>query len=289
MQATQAPPRLPGVRATTLFLISALVTAALFLPLWALLIGLMSVETLLAGGHWPWPVAQWALTTPAGLLAILAICVGICAPSLIAMQRLTLRRWALARAVDVTEVPPWIWLTRPPVYPGETRADRWLGRGRRAHMVSLTLLGAGALLCLLLIASFLASGVVSLMSIPHAVCGVGGCPPMYPLFLIVLAGEWVIFAISSFVQYRWLRRIEASSGVWLRYRDWFQTRSLYYIRQPGVLPEAAVAALARFAPAEAMPLARMFAIAVLGTVPLCLLLVASFLLQFWLATQWLPG
>ena len=101
---------------------------------------------------------------------------------------------------------------------------------------------------------------------------------MYPLFLIVVASEWAIFGISSFAQYRWLR-----------YRDWFQTRGLCYIRQPGVMPEDAVAALARFAPAEAMPLARMFAIAVLGALPPFLLLTASFFLQNWLATQWLPG
>jgi hypothetical protein len=295
MQAIQAPPRLPGVRATTLFLISALVSATLFAPLWALLTGLMTVETILTSGHLPWPIAQWALTTPAGLLAILVACVGIGAPTLIVAQRLTLRRWTLARAVDVTEVPPWVWLTRPPVYPGETRADRWLGRGRRAHMVSLTLLGAAALICLLLVASFLALTVVSLMSIPHLMCGVRGCPPMYPLVQIVLAGEMGIFGLSSFAQYRWLRLVEANSGVWLRYRGWFHTQSLCYIRQPGVTPEAAAVALARFArvarvaPAEAMPLVRVFVIAVLGALPLFLLLIASFFLQFWLATQWLAG
>jgi hypothetical protein len=165
MQTTQAPPRLPGVRATTLFLINALVLSLfllLFLLLLVPLIGLMTVEATQAGGHLPWPVAQWALTTPAGLFGILAICVGVGAPAFIVAQRHFLRGWTLARAVDVTEVPPWVWLTRPPVYPGETRADRWLGRSRRAQLVSLTLLGGAALICLLLVASFLAAVGVSL-------------------------------------------------------------------------------------------------------------------------------
>jgi hypothetical protein len=292
MQAIQAPPRLPGVRATTLFLINALVLSAfllLFLLLLVPLIGLMTVEATQAGGHLPWPVAQWALTTPAGLFGILAICVGVGAPAFIVAQRHILRGWTLARAVDVTEVPPWVWLTRPPVYPGETRTDRWLGRSRRAQLVSLTLLGGAALICLLLVASFLASAVVSLRSIPLPLCGVGGCPPTYPLIPIVVASEWVNIGLSSLAQYRWLRRVEGSSGVWLRYRNWFQTQALCYIRQPAVTPEAAAAALGRYAPAEAMPLARAFAIVVLGALPLILVIFAGGFLQFWLQTQWLSG
>ncbi|HEX9412875.1 MAG TPA: hypothetical protein VF916_05180 [Ktedonobacterales bacterium] len=144
MPTTQAPSRLPGVRATTPFLIGALVLWAFLLPFLLLLvplIGLMTVEATQAGGHLPWPVAYWVLTTPAGLFGILAIGVGVGAPAFIVGQRHFLRGWTLARAVDVTAVPPWVWLTRPPVYPGETRADRWLGRSRSAQLVSLTLLG----------------------------------------------------------------------------------------------------------------------------------------------------
>jgi len=292
MPTTQAPPRLPGVRATTPFLIGALVLWAflpLFLLLFAPLIGLMTVEATQAGGHLPWPVAQWALTTPAGLVGILAIGVGVGAPAFIAGQRHTLRGWTLARAVDVTAVPPWVWLTRPPVYPGETRADRWFGRSPRAQLVSLTLLGGAVLICLLLVEIFLAATLVSLGSIPHPPCGVHACPPTYPLMPLGLASEWVVFGLSYFAQYRWLRRVEASSGVWLRYRNWFQPQGLCYIRQPGVTLEAAAVALARFAPAQRMPLTRAFAMVVLGTLPLMLVLFAGGFLQFWLQTQWLPG
>lgn len=292
MQTTQAPSRLPGVRASTLFLISALVYWAILLPfllLFVLLIGLMTVEATQAGGHLPWPVAQWALTTPAGLVVILVICVCVGAPAYIVALRRFLWGWTLARAVDVTEVPPWVWLTRPPVYPGETRADRWLGRSRRSQLVSLTLLGGAALICLLLLASFLAAALLSIGSIPHPPCGDGGCPPTYPLIPIVLAGEWVSLGLSSFAQYRWLRRVEESTGVWLRYRNWFQTQGLCYIRQPGVTAEAAAVALARFAPAERIPLVRSVAIVVLGALPLLLVVFAGGFLQFWLQTQWLPG
>src|SRR5258708_5725404 len=120
MQTTQAPPRLPGVRATTLFLINALVLSLfllLFLLLLVPLIGLMTVEATQAGGHLPWPVAQWALTTPAGLFGILAICVGVGAPAFIAGQRHFLRGWTLARAADLTAVPPPLSLTPPPPSP----------------------------------------------------------------------------------------------------------------------------------------------------------------------------
>lgn len=204
-------------------------------------------------------------------------------------QRHILRSRTLARAVDVTEVSPWVWLTRPPVCPGETRADRWLGRSQRARLVSLTLLGGTALIFLLLLASYLAATVVSLRLIQHSACGVGACAPTYPLIPLVLASEWVIIGLSYLAQYRWLRRVEASSGVWLLYRNWFATQSLGYIRQPGVTPGAAAAARARFAPAEAIPLAHVFSIAVLGGLPLFLLIMAGAILQFWLQTQWLPG
>src|SRR5260370_22476654 len=109
---------------------------------------------------------------------MLAISVAVGAPAVIVAQGHVLRGWTVARAVDVTAVPPWVWLTRPPVYPGETRADRWLGRSRSAQLVSLTLLGGAVLIYLLLVEIFLAAVGVSLRSIPLPPCAASGCPPI---------------------------------------------------------------------------------------------------------------
>jgi hypothetical protein len=288
MQAKQAPPRLPGTSASTPYLVNAIGIGGLVVLLWVPLIGLITAGAIQSSGHLPWPVAQWALTTPAGVLATFAAIALIAGPSLIAAQRRILRRRYLARAVDVTEVPPWVWLTRPPVYPGETRADRWLGRGRKARMTSLTLLGVAALVALLFLAGFFASAVLGLIYIPRTECGARGCPPQYPVLPLLLASEFVTLGLSSWAQYRWLRRVEASSGVWLRLRDWFAALALFYIRKPGVTHEAAQAALARFAPAEAMPLARVYAISVLAAIPLLLMFIVGLFLQFWLPAQWIP-
>jgi hypothetical protein len=276
------------VRTSTVFFISGLVLWALLLPM-AVLVVLITVWAIQAGGHLPWPLALWALTSPAGLVLLLAVCVGIGAPTYIMVQRRFVWGRTLARAVDVTEVPPGVWLTRPPVFPSETRADRWLGRSRRARMVSLMLLGGVLMLLLLLVVSFLTAVGVILRSIPHPPCGAGECAPTYPLIPLVLASEWVIIGLSSVAQSRWLRRVEASSGVWLRYRDWFGVWGVCYIRQLGVTPEAAAAAFMRYAPSGRLPLARVGAIAVLGTFPLVLVLFSGAVLQFWLQTQWLPG
>jgi len=156
-------------------------------------------------------------------------------------------------------------------------------------MVSLLLLSGVLLLCLLLVVSFLVAVGVSLRSIPHPPCGAGECAPTYPLIPLVLTSQWVIVGLSSVAQSRWLRRVEASSGVWLRYRDWFGFWGVCYIRQPGVTPEAAAAALTRYAPSGRLPLARVYAMAVLRAFPLFLVLCAGAVLQFWLQTQWLPG
>jgi len=287
MQAPQAPPPLPGTSASTLYLVNAIVSEGM-IPLFGALIALMSLIPIQSGGHLPWPVAQWALTTPAGMLATVAAIVLIAGPPLGAGQRRILRRRYLARAVDVTAVPPWVWLTRPPVRPGETRVDRWLGRRRRARIASVALLAVATLLVLLVVSGLCASAVSSLLFIHRAECGARGCPPQYPVFPMVLASEWLAIGLSSVAHYRWLRRVEASSGIWLRVRSWFDPRAFVYIRPPDVTPEAAAAAIARFAGAEAMPMARVYAIAVLAAKPFFLMIIVGFFLQFWLPTQWIP-
>ncbi len=291
MQAKQAPPRLPGTSATIPLLLIAIVYGGMALLLGVPTIALGIADARHAGGHLPWPVAQWALTTPAGALGTFALCVLIAAPLLIVAVRRILRRWYLARAVDVTEVPPWVWLTRPPVYPGETRADRWLGRSRRARIATLALLVAAALIPLLLIAGDIGLVAFGLVHIRFAFtdCGPGACPPMYPVFPILLASEFVTLGLFCLAQYRLLRQAEASSGVWLRLRGWLYAQPLLYIRRPGVTPEAAATALAHFASAEAMPRARVLAISVLAAMPFFVLLLVAIFLQSWLPTQWVPG
>jgi hypothetical protein len=63
------------------------------------------------------------------------------------------------------------------------------------------------------------------------------------------------------------------------------------VRQSGVTPEAAAAALARFSSARRMPepWARTFFIFVLATTPYVVLASASFALSEWLQLQWIPG
>jgi hypothetical protein len=227
------------------------------------------------------------LTTPAGVLATFVAVVLIAGPSIIAGQHRVLRRWHLARAVDVTDVPPWVWLARPPVRPGETRADRWLGRSRRTRMASVTLLAAAAVLTLLVVAGICASGAWALTLIHGADCETHGCPPQYLILPQIFASEWVALGLASLANYLWLGRVEASSGIRLRLRGWLVATRFLYIRQPGVTPEGGAAALARFTPTQPMPMARVFAITVLSMLPLFLMFIIVLFLQLWLPTQWI--
>jgi hypothetical protein len=80
---------------------------------------------------------------------------------------------------------------------------------------------------LLLLASFLVAAVVITRAIPLPPCGIGGCAPTYPMIPLVLPSQFVIMGFSFYAQYRWLRGVEASSGVWLRYRNSGSRRSGY--------------------------------------------------------------
>jgi hypothetical protein len=287
MRSKQPTPPLPGTSASAPFQVNAILLGVLLL-LFVPLMVLITFVPFPFDGHLPWPVVQWFVATPMGLLALAALAFLIAAPSLIPAHRAVLRR-SLARAVDVTEVPPWVWLTRPPMRPGETRADRWLGHGRGARVASLALLVIGALIFLLIIASFIAVSVVTFRYIGSAECGAHGCSPQYPLALLAFAGWFASMWLSSLLQYRWLRRVEATAGVWLRLRGWFVAGDYLYIRQPGVTPEAVTAALARFAPGGRAPLVREFVEYVFAISPILLLISAAFFLQGWLQLQWIPG
>src|SRR5262249_33653083 len=247
---------------------------------------------LLAGtwprGHLPWPAVEWALTTPLAALAVTAAGAVSLALPFLALQANMAPRQSLARAIDVTGMPPWMWPQRPPLRPGETSVERWLGQPRRAQQVSLALLGGTALLGLLLVASLVAALAWGLLEVRVAFlgheCGAHGCPPLpplYPVFLIAAGSEIAAGGLIRLASYRWLHRVEVSSGVWLRYRVSLWATPLSYVRRPGVTPEAAAVALRRFAPVREVPLARVLALAVLATTPLVLLLSASIILQGW--------
>jgi hypothetical protein len=313
MDAMQAPPRLPGTSATGLELLTVMISG----PVFAFGSVMVMAAALFTGtvprGHLPWPLVQWALTTPVGVLGLIAAGALFIALPLVAFQWQMWPSRSPARAIDITGLPPWFWPKRPPVRPGETRVERWLGQGRRAQRVSLAMLGGAVLLGLLLVGVLLAPlawGLIQFFA-PFAVglirflsheCGAHGCLPQtplypyqpaypqpypYPVVSLAVGSEIAAIVVVRLANYRWLRRAEASSGVWLRYRDILWAAPLYYVRRPGVTPEAAAAAVTRFGPAGEAPLARTFAIFVLAMTPLVLLLSASIFLQGWLQFQWI--
>jgi hypothetical protein len=288
MQAKQAPPRLPGVRASVRLLVPGIVgglTLIFFVPLTALLV-LASIG--LQRGHLPWPLVQWAVTTPIGLLTLIAAGVVIVALPFVAVMR-RIWAWNLARAVDVTGLPPWVWPKRLPLRPGETHADRWLGRGRLARRVTVAMLVASATFFLLVLAGVIASAGWSYVEIDSITCGAQGCPPLYPVGFIALDSLVATNVLIFLALYRWLRRVEASGGVSLRYPYRFEGGILCYVRAPGVTHETAAAALARFTPRQEVPVARLFAVGALAFVPALLMAGAAFFLSTWLQLQWISG
>ena len=286
MQTKQASPRLPGVRASVRLLVPGIV-GGLNLIFFVLLTALVLFSIGPQRGHLPWPLVQWALTTPIGILSfIVAGGVIVALPWIAVVRRIW--AWNLARAVDVTDLPPWVWPKRLPLRPGETHTDRWLGRTRRARRITMVMLVAGSALFLVVLAGVVASVVWSFGELARVTCGAHGCPPLYPVVFIALDSLIAINVLTPLAQYRWLRRVEARSGVSLRYPDWFEGGILCYVRAPGVTHEAAAAALARFTPRHEVPVARLFAIAALAFILLLLVLGVGVFLSVWLQLQWIP-
>jgi hypothetical protein len=292
MDATKAPPGLPGTSAVGLELVTVLIIG----PVVLLIVALHTVTLLfpvpLPQGHLPWPAVQWALTTPLGFLALTAVGAVIMALPLIPLQW-RMRAGALpAQAIDVTGLPPWIWPPRARMFPGETWRERWLGRGPGARRASVALLVGTALLVLLLVIVFFGSVAWVVLFNLHHMCVAEGCPT-HPYYMdtvmpVAVGSEFAALTLTRLASYLRLRRVERESGVWLRYRDIWWARPLYYIRRPGVTPEAAAATLARFGPSGAMPIARVIAVAVLAITPMALLVGAAIFLSWWVQTQWIP-
>jgi hypothetical protein len=296
MSAAAVPPRLPGTSVSRAGKVQAILFGALALVGLVPLAMLQAIWSGEVGGSLPWPAVQWALTTPLGALLVTALCTLVFVPSCVLPSLGGVRR-EVAWAIDITDLSPaWGWPSPWPTYPRQPLLQRWLGQERRERALSLALLALGALLAAALVGAFFGSTVYGLRASDARIAPDGngclnGCPPSYPLIGMVLAGWFAAMALSWLTRALWLRRVEARGHVWLRYRSWLNGTPLYYVRQPGVTPEAAAAALARFSSARRVPVpwARTFFIVVLASTPYVLLASVSFALSGWLQLQWIPG
>lgn len=302
MQA--APPRVPrhlsGTSATRLQMGVAIFGIA---PTLVILVFFSLIETIwiqpLDGGsppppwHLPWPVLQWAVASPTGFLTLSALGILVVSPPFVLFW-IWLYRPQVARARDVTDVPkmwwaiPWQARLQPPLL------QRWLGQRRSERAVSLALLVVGVLLACALMGVFLATGGVSarLTNQLDAQCATThyGCPPPTATLKTILAFGWFAgMALGQGAVALWLHRLEVTSGVWFRYGNWMGGSRLYYVRQPGVTPETATAALARVSPAHTVPYVRYLFFFMLAWSWYAVLFAAAFLLDTWLQYQWLPG
>lgn len=291
MLMRRSPRGLPGVDPWLLLKI--------IFPIYLFLLGVMlaldiATATLndTRGGHLPWPLVQWALTTPLGVLAV-AVVGGLLWTT--PLWLITLARPAplIAYPMDVTGLPPEMWprppsLWRAPV--GWTLADTWLGRGRSQRAVTLLSLALAALLLLGMVAGFIAAAWYGLTHFALH-CGPSGCSPSY-LGQLSNGPEFVGLTILFLATILRVVYVERRCGVWFRVRDILDVLSSSfgtYIRRPGVTPEAAATALQRYTRDPRRPLARSILMVTLALLPAFLMLAGSLLLATWLSTQWIPA
>jgi hypothetical protein len=250
--------------------------------------------TIWSPRHWhlPWPVLQWAVTSPVGYLTLSGLGILVVAP-LFVLFGLWIYCRKVARARDITYVPQVGWAS-----PWQARIQlpllqRWLGLARRERAVSLILLAVGALLAGALVGVVGAAvGESGRFAVTDAhLCTVHeGCPPLpAPLKGIGIVSLWAAMALGYGARSLWLHRLEATSGVWFRSGGGMGGNTLYYVRKLGVTPEAATAALARVSSARAVPHARIIFFNALVFSPWMVLWAAAWLLDTWLQYQWLPG
>jgi hypothetical protein len=237
------------------------------------------------GGHLPWPLAQWALTTPLGTLTAIVV-VGLVMSIPYSMFFRVI--FTMSQPVDVTDLPLEAWpdpLFRWGDPAGMTRGERWLGLSQPERARNRRALALAALLLL----SLLATAVVTVWYVTsHSPdCSAVDCP-VVPDFTaqMVLPLEFVGVPLANLLYLVWTISVERRSGVWFRSRGGYA--SLWsYIRRPGVTSEAAAAALQRNL-RGANSLAQVILLAVLALVLVCLLYIGVALLAHWLATQWIP-
>lgn len=305
MQA--APPmivsrHLPGWSATRVHMVMAILFSA---PILVLLVFFSLIDTPWLAfltrantshpPHWhlPWPVLQWAVTSPAGYLTLFALGILVVVPPFVVFSIWRYRSQVLP-ARDVTDVPQVWW-----AIPGQARLQppllqRWLGQRRSERTVSLALLVVGVLLFVaqvgVLFAAMGVSGrLLNQLDVQPCITHYG-CRPWTDILKRVLSPSFFAgLALGEWAWALWLHRLEVTSGVWFRYGAWMGGNRLYYVRQPGVTSEAATAALARVSPTHAVPYVRYIFFFVLVWSWYAVLFAAAFLLDTWLQYQWLPG
>lgn len=272
------------------------------LPLWLLFGAAAGCCTVLAvqsaqsaaqaDGHLPWPVVQWALTTPVGVLILMVAGTAVYGiPSILVWPRIARGRH-LAYVLDMTDMPRSQWRRLATTRPAETRRECWLGHGRRRQVISLAILIPAILLALALLGSLIASIAYGLDTLPTLgqICELHSCPPLYPAGSLLPGSVWLALPFIFPAGDRWLSQIEKRCGIRLQWQlvSLWSSR-LVYIRRPGVTSEAAAEALAHFVPADGAPRARVIATFVFVVAPMALLLCAGLFLMTWLRLQWIPG
>lgn len=235
------------------------------------------------GGSLPWPLAQWAFTTPLGVVGLALLSFIALAPFYLVPAN---HAGLLERARDITGLPLDAWPPRPPMpqAPAMSLAERWLGRDRRERTLSLLALGAAAVI----IIGFIVAVVAALsLNPPPAPCGPVHCAPAYPTLFIVLGCLQLVLGVFPLNEYLWARRVGRRAGVRLLHQRAGLISGINYIRDPGVSHEQAEAALIRAIPAR-RALARDALLGVLQFAPMLLLLCGAVALAHWLPALWRP-
>lgn len=283
MVIRRSPRNLPGTDA----LYVQLVMTAVYFGLGALFLVTAMVNAADAGaqrGHLPWPIAQWALTTPLGALAM-ALVGGLAwgLPWLL----LLLTSPFPVHPVDVTELPVSAWPRPRTVWhvpDGATRADAWLGRRQPQRILSLLALTVSALLLIGLLATFFTSTWYAVTQFPG--CGPSSCAPNFSTQLVFVP-EFLGLAVMNLSIIVRTAYAERRGGVWFRARKCSEGGVGAYIRRPGVAPEAAAAAFQCYSRGPIAP--RAIAGIMLALLPMGLLFCGGEVLSTWMSIHWIPA
>ncbi len=225
MQTAQVRPWLPGTSASGAAKGMAIFFGAILLVVYVPIL-LLSVTTIgTQGDHLPWPALQWVVTTPLGALMLTALCLLMVGPPVILFSESQFKQ-QVAQAIDMTGWPPMAWPVPWPTRPQPPSIQRWLGYGRGEQALSRIMLVLGTLLAIELVGIFVASSLYGFYELGRLPCRTTGtrCSPDFPFIGIVIASVPAAIALSHVARFRWLRRVEATSHVWLRLRDWFGSR-----------------------------------------------------------------